>query len=165
MSSPYSPLPEEIRRAKWPHEIFLINLVFNHIFLFATTFGNYSTFPWMVMLVPGISLAITLYIFVKARYIAKSDDSLLIKAHWASAERRNRQFVALLLLAGFVLGGGYLLGSALGWTRITMLATLGGFGLLPFMVAVLVLVVMGNFAMYEARHHKFPKGFQPPATL
>ena len=56
MSPTSSVLPDEIRRAKWPHEIFLINLVFNHILVFASTFGVYSTFPLMVLVVPTTSV-------------------------------------------------------------------------------------------------------------
>jgi hypothetical protein len=57
---------EETFRAKWPHEIFLINLVFNHILVFASTFGVYSTFPWMVLIVPITSFAITGYILIRS---------------------------------------------------------------------------------------------------
>ncbi len=37
MHQQFSISPEEGKRAKWPHEIFLINLVFNHIFVFVAT--------------------------------------------------------------------------------------------------------------------------------
>ena len=156
-------LPDEIRRAKWPHELFLINLVFNHILVFASTFGVYSTFPWMVLVVPTISFAITGYLLVTARKIARTEETQLVKSHWIVADRRNKQFIVVVLLACAAFGGGYLLAGALGWSKITTIAVLTGMGLLPFMGALLYLIVMGNFSMYQARHNKLPKEFEDQA--
>ena len=155
-------LPDEIRRAKWPHELFLINLVFNHVLVFASTFGVYSTFPLMVLVVPVISLAITGYLLFKAKVIERSDETPLVKAHWQVADKRNKHFLQLLVAAAFVFGGGYALGSTLGWSKVTLIAVLGGAGLLPFMGALLYLIVMGNFSMYQARHNTLPKGYTAP---
>lgn len=152
-------LPDEIRRAKWPHELFLINLVFNHILVFASTFGVFSTFPLMVLVVPTISVFITAYILIKAKKIALSNESRLVKAHWIVAEKRNRQFIILLLSTFGVLGAGYGASTVLGWSKITMIAVLGGLGLLPFMGSLLYMIVMGNFSMYQARHNKLPKEY------
>lgn len=157
-------LPDEIRRAKWPHEIFLINLVFNHILVFASTFGVFSTFPLMVLIVPAISVAITGYIFFRAKRVATSDEPVFIKAHWALADHRNKQFMVLLLTITVFMGGGYGLAVALGWSKVATIAILGGFGILPFMVSLLVLIVLGNAAMYEARHNKMPKGYAQDAA-
>ena len=162
MASPHPVLPDEIRRAKWPHEVFLINLVFNHILVFASTFGVYSTFPLMVMLVPTISIAITAYIAIRAKQVRGGDEPLLIKAHWWLADKRNKQFMALLAAACLFGGAGYALAKAMNWSNIATIAILSGFGLLPFMVSLLVLIVLGNAAMYDARHNKMPKGY--PAT-
>jgi len=157
-------LPDEIRRAKWPHEIFLINLVFNHILVFASTFGVYSTFPLMVLVVPLISVTITAYIYIKARQISGSAETTLVKAHWIAADRRNKQFIGLLAITTAFAGGGYWLATALGWSKVTKIAVLSGVGLLPFMVSLLVLIVLGNFSMYQARHNKYPKGLEPLAN-
>ena len=67
--------------------------------------------------------------------------------------------VKLLVIACTVIGGGLLISKALGWSKIATLALLGGGGLLPFMVALLVLIVLGNDSMYQARHGKLPKRF------
>jgi hypothetical protein len=156
-------LPDEIRRAKWPHEIFLINLVFNHILVFASTFGVYSTFPLMVLVVPVASLVIIAYIFFTARRVALSAETPLVKAHWAVADKRNKHFTLLLAIVCALSGGGYWLATLAGWPKVTMIAVLGGVGLLPFMVSLLALIVLGNFSMYEARHNKMPKGYEATA--
>ena len=158
--------PEEAKRAKWPHEIFLINLVFNHILVFASTFGVFSTFPLMVLIVPVTSFAITGYIILKGRQVAKSDETHFVKAHWKIAAKRNHHFMWLLSASCVVIGGGFWLSQAMGWSKIATIALLGGVGLLPFMVSLLVLIVLGNQSMYDARHGKVPKRYveQQPAV-
>jgi hypothetical protein len=151
--------PSEIVRAKWPHEIFLINLVFNHILVFAATFGVFSTFPLMVLIVPITSFAITGYIIVKGKQVARSDETWFVKSHWEIAAKRNRNFLKLLLITCSIIGGGLWLSKLMGWSKITTLALLGGAGILPFMVSLLVLIVLGNESMYQARHSKLPKRF------
>ncbi len=158
MSKPYTATPEEITRAKWPHEIFLINLVFNHILVFASTFGVFSTFPLMVLIVPLTSFVITGYLLIKAKYIAAGDETVFVKEHWAVADKRNKHFMWLLTIACVVMGGGFWLSKMMGWSKIAAIAVLGGVGLLPFMVSLLVLIVLGNDSMYQARHSKLPRG-------
>ncbi|HLY97062.1 MAG: hypothetical protein ACM3W8_03135 [Sideroxydans sp.] len=159
MHQQFNIAPEETTRAKWPHEIFLINLVFNHILVFASTFGVFSTFPWMVLIVPITSFAITGYIIIKGRQIAASDETWFVKSHWVIAVKRNRSFLGLLVITCSIFGLGLTLSKVMGWSKIATIALLGGFGLLPFMVALLVLIVLGNDSMYQARHGKLPKRF------
>ncbi|MDZ4201287.1 MAG: hypothetical protein U1C96_03975 [Gallionella sp.] len=156
--------PDESKRAKWPHEIFLINLVFNHILVFASTFGVFSTFPLMVLIVPITSFAITGYIIIKAKQIARSDETYFVKSHWIIADKRNQHFMWLLTITCVIVGGGYFLSQMMGWSKIATIALLGGVGLLPFMVSLLVLIVLGNDSMYQARHGKLPKRFAPAET-
>ena len=151
--------PEETVRAKWPHEIFLINLVFNHILVFASTFGVFSTFPLMVLIVPITSFAITAYIIVKAKQIAKGNETWFVKSHWVIAERRNYKFLMLLTITCSILAGGLAISKMMGWSKVITLALLGGGSMLPFMVSLLVLIVLGNDSMYQARHGKLPKRF------
>jgi hypothetical protein len=55
--------------------------------------------------------------------------------------------------------GGLWLSRTLGWAKIPTIALIGGVGLLPFMVALLVLVVLGNESVHLARCGKLPKSF------
>jgi hypothetical protein len=151
--------PEETKRAAWPHEIFLINLVFNHILVFAATFGVFTTFPLMVLVVPVISFAITVYIITKAGQIATSEETWFVKSHWAICAKRNRYFLGLLTITCTLLGGGYWLSQIMLWSKVATIALLGGAGMLPFMVSLLALIVMGNDSMYQARQGKLPKHF------
>lgn len=164
MTQPYKATPEEMVRAKWPHEIFLINLVFNHILVFASTFGVFSTFPLMVLVVPITSFAITGYILFKAKQIANGNETVFVKAHWVVANKRNTHFMWLLTISCVVIGGGFWLSKLMGWSKIATIALLGGVGLLPFMVSLLILIVLGNDSMYQARHSKMPRGHELPAV-
>ncbi|MDO8292516.1 MAG: hypothetical protein Q7T29_06600 [Gallionella sp.] len=151
--------PEEGKRAKWPHEIFLINLIFNHIFLFCATVAVFGTFPLLTALVPAISFAIIGYILIKAMRVAGSDESWFVKAHWQIGARRNRLFMLLLTVTCIVSGGGLWLSKMFGWAKISAIALIAGVGLLPFMVALLVLIVLGNESVFMARNGKLPKRF------
>mgnify|MGYP001571684311 CR=1 FL=1 len=164
MTQPYKATLEEMVRAKWPHEIFLINLVFNHILVFASTFGVFSTFPLMVLVVPITSFAITGYILFKAKQVAAGNETVFVKAHWVVANKRNTHFMWLLTITCVVIGGGFWFSKLMGWSKIATIALLGGVGLLPFMVSLLVLIVLGNDSMYQARHSKMPRGLEIPAT-
>ena len=118
--------------------------------MFASTFGVFSTFPYMVLIVPLMSFSITAYIAIKAKQIAASNEIAFVKAHWVVANKRNQHFMRLLIITCTVVGGGLLLSGAMGWSKIATLALLGGGGLLPFMVSLLILIVLGNDSMYQA---------------
>lgn len=147
------------KQAKWPHEIFLINLVFNHIFVFCAAMGVVSTFPLAALVTPIISFCIIGYILLKGSQVAKSDADWFVKAHWRVGTRLNRFFLFLLIGACTIAGGGLYLSSMLHWNKITTMALIVGAGLLPFMVCLLVLVVMGNDWFYMGRYGKLPKNF------
>jgi len=151
--------PEEGRRAKWPHEIFLINLIFNHIFVFCATVAVFSTFPWLTALVPVISFSIIGYILIRARQVAAGNEPWFVKAHWQIAAARNRVFMLLLTVTCIISVGGLWLSGMLGWAKIPTIALIAGVGLLPFMVVLLVLVVLGNESVFMARDGKLPKRF------
>lgn len=159
MHQQFSISSEEGKRAKWPHEIFLINLVFNHIFVFVATVSVFNTFPMLPMLVPVISFSIIGYILLKARQIAVGNDTWFVKSHWQIAAGRNRVFMLLLAVACIVCGGGLWLSGAMGWAKIKTIALIGGIGLLPFMASLLALIVLGNDSVFQARTGKLPKRF------
>ena len=159
MHQQFSISPEEGKRAKWPHEIFLINLVFNHIFVFVATATVANTFPLLPALVPVISFSIIGYIIFKARQVAASDETWFVKSHWQIGARHNRIFMLLLAVTCVVCGGGLGLSRMMGWARIQTIALIGGVGLLPFMVSLLVLIVLGNDSVFQARTGKLPKRF------
>ena len=167
MSQVFTSSPAEIKAARWPHEILLINLVFNHVFIFVVTLGVIKSIPMLILLTPLISFFIITYILIKQKNIQASDASFFIKGHWKIAAARNRWFLYLLIFTYTVAGGGYYLFSAFGLSKITLWALVIGIGLLPFMVALLTLVTLGSDSMNVARDGQLPDNFlaknPPPA--
>ena len=159
MHQQFSVSPAEAQRAKWPHEIFLINLIFNHIFVFVATIAVAGTFPLMPALVPVISISIVGYILIKSRQVSAGDETWFVKAHWQICARRNRLFILLLSVPCVITVGGLWLSRVPGWAKIPTIALIGGVGLLPFMVALLILIVLGNESVHLARSGKLPKSF------
>lgn len=168
MSPIFTSSPAEIKAARWPHEIFLINLVFNHVFVFVVTLGAIKSLPMMIFLTPFISFSIIAYILIKQKKIAASDASFFLKGHWKIAAARNRWFLYLLIFVCVISGGGFYLFTSFGLSKITLWALLIGIGLLPFMVALLTLVTLGSDSMNIARDGKLPNNFlaknPPPAA-
>lgn len=167
MSQVFTSSPAEIKAARWPHEILLINLVFNHVFVFVVTLGVIKSLPLMIGLTPLTSFSIIGYILVKQQKIEASDASFFLKGHWKIAAARNRWFLYLLIFTCTIAGGGYFLFSALGLSKITLWALVIGIGLLPFMIALLTLVTLGSDSMNIARDGKLPNNFlakNPPPS-
>lgn len=113
----------------------------------------------MVLIVPITSFIITGYILLKAKKIVASDETVFVKAHWCVADKRNKYFIWLLTITCTLVGGSLMLSKMMMWSKITTIALIGGIGMLPFMVSLLVLIVLGNDSMYQARYSKLPKGY------
>ncbi len=147
----------EMAKAKVPHELFLTNLVGNHILWFVASLGVANSFWQPIAMVPLISLCILLYTVVRARR-ELTGSSWFVMCHWQLAARRSFAFMAVLLLLLLIslLGwGGY---AYLGMMEVAVYALVGGVGLLPMLVSVLVLIVMESDAMHLASQGKLPDG-------
>lgn len=162
MSHVFTNSPAEIKAARWPHEILLINLVFNHIFVFVAMLSVVKSFPLGTLLTPVLSFSIIGYILFKQQQIEASDASFFLKGHWKIAAKRNRWLMYLLVFTCATTGGGFLLSKAFVWSKtatIMMWAIVGGIGFLPFMIALLVLVTLGSDSMNIARDGRLPDNF------
>lgn len=162
MPQVFTSSPVEIKSARWPHEILLINLVFNHIFVFVAMLSVSKSFPMGMLLTPVLSFSMIGYILVKQQKIEASDASFFLKGHWKIAAKRNRWLMYLLIFSCSTVGGGFLLSKAFVWSKtatIMMWAVVGGIGFLPFMVVLLVLVTLGSDSMNIARDGRLPDNF------
>ena len=144
---------EELQRAKVPHELFLTNLIGNHILWFVASLGILSSMWQPLALVPVVSLLILGYTVVRARR-ERNADSWYVMCHWQIAARRSVAFAAVLLLLGLISSLGWIGYTYLGMQRVAVLAMIGGVGLLPTLVSVLVLIVMESDAMHQATQGK-----------
>ena len=147
--------PEEIRKANVPHEIFLTNLVGNHILMAIAAGGVAGSYPWAMAFIPAISFSLLGYTLWRARRALKRDP-WYVMCHWQVCARRSRIFIAMLLmlLVICVLGwAGYTYG---GMMKEAVWAIIGGTGILPIMVTVLVLIIVESDALYHANQAKLP---------
>lgn len=147
---------QQIKRANIPHELFLVNLIGNHILLFVVMGGLAGSFPWAMALIPIISFGILGYTLWRARRAIKRDD-WYVMCHWQMCAKRSRIFLIMLaiLLSVVLLGWvGYTFG---GMMKEAVWALVIGIGILPVMATILVLVIIESDALYHANQAKLPK--------
>lgn len=157
----------EAKQAKIPHDIFLVNLIFNHILVFATILTASSLTQYIVV-VPIFSILSTLYIFWGAQR-AKNKYSWYVNGHWQVCVSRNKKFMIMIavMLTVFILlwfvSGGHLRPQH--WA-------LGGATVLPVIATVLVLIMMESESLHQAKDgvlpdwvlERFPNGAPQPVV-
>ncbi len=146
----YEVSESEITDAKHPHEIFLINLITNHILIFVGLIGMAKTYPWVMLVTPSISIAVMSYIMIRSRSKLKSA-SWYAACHWQLCAHRSKLFFGMLLLLALAIGGILLsVGGDVAQLKPGHMA-LGGVMALPTLIFILVLIVMESDAMHKAR--------------
>lgn len=146
----------EIKKANVPHEIFLTNLIGNHILMAVGLGGLAGSFPWIMAIVPAVSFTLLFYTLWRARR-SIGRDPWYVMCHWQVCARRSRIFLLMLglLLTAVVLGwAAYTYG---GMMKEAVWALVAGTGILPIMVTVLVLVIVESDALYHANQAKLPQ--------
>jgi len=144
---------EELKQARHPHELFLINLIFNHILMFAASLGVARSYPLLLLPIPTFSAAVMLYTLWRARRSLVTD-SWFVACHWQVAARRSRMLLALLGAVVVVVAAILLVAG--GNPRPQHWALLGGV-ILPGMVTILVLIMMETESMQQARQALVPQ--------
>ncbi|WP_438969905.1 hypothetical protein [Methylophaga sp.] len=170
MTTVPEPTEQEIIAAKRPHDIFLSNLIGNHILVFTAvaTFG--PSYIQYMMLVPFFSFSALAYTFYRSSQL-KREDSEFVWVHWQVARRWSTFFFMILVLLVTVSTLGWLGKTHLGMMKEAVYAMIGGLGLLPTLVSVLVLIVIESDSLHHARMGTVPKwalrrflGIEPEPT-
>lgn len=143
---------EEIsKQARWPHELFLINLIFNHVLMFVA-FLTASSLQYLVLLVPIASLCILAYTLIRGKRSLRTDP-WFVKCHWQLAVRRSKFFILVILsmlvviMAIYFISGGHM--KPQHWAFFAI-------GILPTMLSVLGLIIMESDALHMARFGRLP---------
>jgi len=147
--------PDQIKKANFPHELFLTNLIGNHILLAVAMGGLAGSFPWVMAFIPIISLSILGFTLWRARR-SVGRDPWYVMCHWQVCARRSRIFIVMLsmLLVAMLLGWiGYSYG---GMMKEAVWALVIGIGILPVMATILVLIIVESDALYHANQAKLP---------
>jgi hypothetical protein len=146
---------KELKDGQFPHQLFLFNMVGNHVLVALIALSNSSHLEVTVIPV-CISLAILAYTLIKAPARLKSG-SLFVRSHWQIVLKRTRIFLityAALFTVGLIAWLSY---SYAGVMKEQAIALAGGLGILPTMVVVLVLTIMETDALHQAMNARIPK--------
>jgi len=146
---------EEIKKAKAPHDIFLINLIGNHILTFVATLGLATSWAWPMLIVPIVSFILTGYI-IKKGIASRKNESWYVMCHWQIAIKRSVFFIKMILAISVVALIGLYGYTNLGWMKEAVFALIGGVCILPIMVTTLVLILMESDALHQAAEGKLP---------
>lgn len=149
-------IPEEqLKQAKQPHELFLINLVFNHILMFIAALGVVDSIPYFLPLVPLLSICILSYTLWRAKY-AKRKDAWYVMCHWQVCARRSCVFLSVVCLLLLIIFLGWIGFTYYDFKKVQTLALIGGFGMLPTMGTILVLIILESDSLHQSRTGKLP---------
>jgi hypothetical protein len=146
---------KELKDGQFPHQLFLFNMVGNHVLVALIALSNSSHLEVTVIPV-CISLMILAYTLIKAPARLKSK-SLFVRSHWQIVVKRTRIFLiayAALFTVGLIAWLSY---SYAGVMKEQAIAIAGGLGILPTMVVVLVLTIMETDALHQALNARIPK--------
>lgn len=152
----YEMTEELSHKAKLPHEIFLINLITNHILVFVGLLGMAKSYPWVMLITPTISICVMAYLLIRARR-ALSSEQWFVACHWQLCAHRSKMFIGMLGFLALVIAG--ILFSVGG--DATQLKpghyAFGGVAGLPTLVFILALIVMESDALHKARTGQVPE--------
>ena len=168
MSLQFTVTDSEIKQAKHPHDIFLINLIFNHVLVFVAILSA-SSLAHFVFIVPAFSLLSMAYIFIGA-HRARKKYSWYVNGHWQVCLGRSKKFLLVMtamlavLFILWLVSGGHLRPQH--WA-------IGGATVFPVLVMVIILVVMESESLHNAKQgilpdwvlQRFPQGAPVSTTV
>ncbi len=149
----YNVSEEDRKKAKIPHEVFLTNLIGNHILWFVAGLGVAGSYWQPLAMVPVVSLMTVSYTLWRTKH-ACSEESWFVMCHWQLAVKRSQVLLGVMVFLLVVVILGWVAYTYLGLMDIAIKAMIGGMGILPVMVTILVLIMMEIDAMHQATQGK-----------
>lgn len=146
----------EVSRAKSLHSLLLFDFIVVHVFIFILALSLLKTSFIPIMLLPIISIALLGSVIFKARRAVSQETSMFVLCHKLLAAQRAKLFLLLFIITGTLTATLILGGAQFGMSKVTSYALAGGVGQLPFMVALLVLVVLEFDAEHQCKDGKIP---------
>lgn len=148
----------ELKAGQQPHQLFLFNMVGNHILMTVIALSN-STLPQLALIIPLVSATIIAITLLKGRSMMNSD-SLFIKCHWALAVKRTKVFLLGYVVFAIASAFGAVMYFSMGVMKEMAMAIVGGLGILPVMVLVLVLTVIESESLHLSLNGNIPEGIR-----
>lgn len=146
----------EVSRAKSLHSILLFDFIVVHVFLFVLALSLLKASLIPIMLMPVLSIALLGSVIFKASRAISLESSIFVLSHNLLAAQRAKLFLLLFIVTGTLTAALVFGGAQLGMSKITSYALAAGIGQLPFMVALLVLVVLEFDAEHQCKDGKIP---------
>ncbi len=138
---------KEQKLGQLPHQLFLFNMVGNHILLTVIALSN-STVPWLAFGVPIIGITIIVFTLLMGLSL-KNHESDFVRCNWRMVIKRTKIFMiayGLLAITGTI---AYLIHESMAIKELAF-AIIGGLGILPTMVLVLILTVIESESLNHA---------------
>ncbi len=155
---------EDRKLSRIPHEIFLTNLVVNHLLFFVALLEMTVDYPILPVVSPVISLVVLVYTIIKGERMIRTAP-WFVANHWRIAVQRSRLLMWLLITMLIVSGIAWTLYDYVGLDMVTVFP-LAAVSAIPAMVSIVVLVIMESDAMHLACHGELSDGtvkrFPPP---
>ncbi len=146
----------EVSRAKSLHSILLFDFIVIHVFIFVLALSLLKTSLLPITIMPLLSIALLGNVIYRAKRATSAETSDFVLAHNMLASQRAKLFLLLFIITGTLTTALVLGGPAMGMSKITSWAMAVGIGQLPFMVALLVLVVLEFDAEHQCKDGKIP---------
>ena len=157
----------ELKASKVPHEIFLTNLIVNHILYFVSALGIVKSIPQLVMVTPIASILALGYIMIRGRKMAE-EAPWFVQCHWRIAMKRSKLLMAMLLGLIALLAGLYAI-HIYGGAAFATIFPLAAVVTMPVMVTILALIIMESEGLHYAHSGQLPdrlvEQFPPPADI
>lgn len=145
----------QAKLATIPHDILIFNLVGNHILITVLVGGLAGTFPFLLALPVVISASLISYTLWRAKK-SPQWDTPFVHCHWSVTAKRTRVFLVMLAILATVSGFAAFAHFYMGLMLEAAMALVGGIGILPVMVTVLILTIMESDALHMAKHKRAP---------
>lgn len=166
------------KKAKTPHELSMLNLMFFHLLLGAGmvvllltdaeiihAVGN-----WGFVLPLAASLSVIVFIHLRA-HRAVQHEPWFVAVHWRLAMKRSRLLLIAYAVTGLIIGGGMIVAS--GIDKKTMqdivMTVATRLGAVPTLLTVMVSFVLESGSIYQAGRGEAPdsllKKFPAPADM
>jgi len=154
------------RKAKAPHELFMLNLAVCHLLMApAAIVLKIGTLGFLVPL--GASLAVIAFTYLQARKKERTGP-WFVAAHWRLAARRTRILLAVYVVTAVIIGIAFFVSSGIDrkTTQDIVITVFSRIAVVPVLVAVMVCFVLESGSIYQAGRGEVPDGLLahlPPA--
>lgn len=144
---------QEVKAAKVPHDLLMVNLIGNHILWFVASLGVMKSYWQPLALVPIVSITILSYILIRARQ-TKNSSSWYIYVNWQIAAQRSKVFLILFITCIFIASFGVYGFMELNWMKEAVIAYIGGTAILPIMATTLTLIILESDSLHQVSERK-----------